>query len=567
MGSFSLSFGRDARSILSSLSKSLAIIEFDLNGNILDANDNFCKALGYAKSEIVGKHHRIFVDPQDASSQAYRDFWAKLASGQFDQGQYKRLGKNGQSIWIEASYNPVFRGKKPYKVVKIATDITAIKLKNMDNDGKLAALSRSQAVIEFTPDGTILTANENFCQALGYELNEIVGKHHAMFCDPAYATSADYKDFWRSLDKGEYKSNEFLRIGKGGIKVYIQATYNPIFDEKGTVVKVVKFATNVTGRVTAVDSIARGLERLADCNMGTMLDEPLIPEFEHLRAAFNTSITKVREMLSEVLALTTAVSTNGQTMRTDSSSLAQRSEQQTTLLTQTSTALEQITVTMTEAASRTGSTRTLVRDARQAATESTKVVGFTVEAMSRIEGASKEISNIISVIDEIAFQTNLLALNAGVEAARAGESGKGFAVVAQEVRELAQRSAKAAREISTLITKSGEEVTEGVRLVGETGNALNRISTFVESIDTNIEAITMAANEQSTRLGDISSAVGKLDQVTQENASMVNGINAISEALFEGAAKLADLANRFQLGNRTTIMHRTASSDQRRSAA
>lgn len=567
MGSFSLSFGRDARSTLASLSKSLAIIEFDLTGNILDANDNFCKALGYAKSEIVGKHHRIFVDPQEASSQSYRDFWVKLASGQFDQGQYKRFGKSGQPIWIEASYNPVFRGDKPYKVVKIATDITAAKLKSMDDDGKLAALSRSQAVIEFTPDGTILTANENFCQTLGYRLNEIVGKHHSMFCEAAYATSPDYRDFWRSLGKGEFKSNEFLRIGKGGTKVYIQATYNPIFDEKGTVIKVVKFATDVTGRVTAVDSIAQGLERLADCNMGTMLDEPLIPEFEHLRSAFNTSISKVREMLSEVLTLTTAVSTNGQKMREDSSSLAQRSDQQTALLEQTSTALEQITVTITEAVSRTGGTRNLVRDARQAAMESTKVVGFTVDAMSRIEGASKEISNIISVIDEIAFQTNLLALNAGVEAARAGESGKGFAVVAQEVRELAQRSAKAAREISTLITKSSEEVTEGVRLVGETGSALNRISTFVESIDSNIEAITAAANEQSIRLADISSAVGKLDHVTQENASMVSGINAISEALFNGAAKLTQLANRFQLGNSNTPMYPLASSDKRRSAA
>lgn len=553
MGSFSFNLGNDAKAVLNALSKSQAIIEFDLNGNILDANDNFCNALGYAKSEIVGKHHRIFVEPEEANAQAYRDFWARLASGKFDQKQYKRISKSGQPIWIEASYNPVFRGSKPYKVIKIATDITAQKTKAMDDDGKLAALSRSQAIIEFTPAGDILTANENFCKTLGYELKEIAGKHHSMFCEQAYASSPQYKEFWNKLNSGEFQSDEFMRIGKGGAKVYIQATYNPIFNEDGKVIKVVKFATDITGRVNAVAAIGAGLERLSNCNIRMTIDTPFIAAFEHLRHDFNTSIGKFQETLTEVLAETASVTSNSHEMLEGSTSLAQRSEQQAAALEQTSAALEEITVTVKESSSRTSETRNLVREARTAATESVKVVGSTVEAMSRIEGASKEISSIISVIDEIAFQTNLLALNAGVEAARAGESGKGFAVVAQEVRELAQRSAKAAKEISALIAKSGSEVTEGVRLVGETGGALNKISTFVESIDVNIEAIARAAAEQSTSLTEISSAVNALDQMTQKNASMVSGMNAISEELSNGATKLTELANRFQLNRRSAI--------------
>ena len=533
--------------ILQAFHRSQAIISFKPDGTILDANENFCAAVGYAREEIVGKHHRIFVDPAYADTAEYKAFWARLSSGTFDRGQYKRVAKSGAEIWIEASYNPVIVGGKVTKVVKIASDITASKQMSLESSGKLSALSRAQATIEFTPRGEILTANSNFLSALGYSLQEIVGRHHRIFCEAEYVASTQYAEFWPRLAAGEYFSDEFKRVTKDGSEIFIQATYNPIMDDAGNVVKVVKFATDVTGRVRAMQEIAAGLERLADCNISITIDNPFTPEFDHLRHDFNESLAKFQETLEQVLAQTSMLSGRSADMRESASEIAQRSEQQAAALEQTSAALEQITVTVGQSSDRTAEARKLVIEARSAASKSVEVVTSTVSAMGRIETASNEITNIIGVIDEIAFQTNLLALNAGVEAARAGDAGKGFAVVAQEVRELAQRTAKAAKEISGLIQNSSTEVKEGVRLVGATGDALNHIEEFVRSIDVNIDAIATATAEQSSSLREINSAVTTLDQTTQRNAAMVTNVSATAEALANGAGELEGLVKSFKL--------------------
>ncbi len=545
--------GSNASDVLKALNRSQAIISFKPDGTILDANDNFCAAVGYARDEIVGKHHRIFVGANEAKSAEYAAFWSKLAAGAFDRNQYKRISKSGDEIWIEASYNPIVRGNKVVKVVKIATDITASKRNSLDSNGKLVALSRAQAIIEFTPDGKILTANENFLSALGYKLDEIVGKHHRIFCEPAYVNTQQYTDFWPRLAAGEFFNDEFKRYAKDGTEVFIQATYNPILDDVGKVFKVVKFATDVSGRVRALQEIGAGLERLSDCNIRFTIDKPFVAEFEHLRHDFNGSLAKFQETLEEVLTQTTMLSSKSGEMSESAGGIAHRSEQQAAALEETSAALEQITVTVAQSSERTAEARKLVVDARSAATKSVEVVTSTVSAMDRIEAASKEISNIIGVIDEIAFQTNLLALNAGVEAARAGEAGKGFAVVAQEVRELAQRSAKAAKEISGLILNSSKEVQEGVRLVGATGGALKDIERYVLSIDTNIHAIAVAASEQSSSLKEINSAVSSLDKMTQDNAGMVGNMSAISGVLAAGASELEQLVKRFKLNRRKWV--------------
>lgn len=489
--------GTDASAVLDALSRSQAIIEFDLTGKILKANDNFCKAIGYQEAEIVGRSHSMFLSPDDAASAEYKTFWAKLSRGEYDQGQYRRRAKNGDDIWIEASYNPVFRFGKPYKVVKIATDITSIKRKSAEDDGKLAALSRAQAMIEFTPDGKILSANENFLAALGYTAEEIVGKHHSMFCEQAYAQSQDYRSFWDELRTGRFSSGQFMRLGKDGKRVFIQASYNPILDDRGHVFKVVKFAFDVTDRMHAVEELGAALERLSQCNIRVTLDKPFVGEFERLRRDFNKSIAEFQKTLENVLGQTDDLTRSSQEVSEASVNLAERSREQAVALEETSAALEEITATVRSSTENTKETRKLVQSARTSTAASTEVVERTVNAMQRIETASREISQIIGVIDEIAFQTNLLALNAGVEAARAGEAGKGFAVVAQEVRELAQRSANAAKEIKALINNSGTEVLEGVRLVGETGEALKQIDALVRHIDGNVDMIAKAADEQA----------------------------------------------------------------------
>ncbi|MGM4985493.1 MULTISPECIES: methyl-accepting chemotaxis protein [Rhizobium] len=550
-----LSRGANALAALAALSKSQAMIEFDLTGRILTANENFCRALGYDLTEIVGKHHSMFVERSYAQSPDYKTFWAKLAAGNFDQRQYKRVGKGGKEVWIEASYNPVFRRGKPIKVIKIATDITAQKLKTAEDAGKIEALSRAQAIIEFTPTGDVLTANDNFLSALGYTLAEIQGRHHSMFCEPAYTGTSDYRQFWARLSAGEFVADEFMRIGKGGRKVFIQASYNPIFDLNGKVFKVVKFATDVTGRVENVEALANCLTNLADGDLSQRIEKPFIASLERLRTDFNEASEKLKRAMSTVADNAQAISSGSNQVQAAADDLAKRTEQQAASIEQTAAALEEITTTVKDSSHRAEEAGRLVTRTREHAEHSGAVVRDAIGAMDQIEASSREISNIIGVIDEIAFQTNLLALNAGVEAARAGEAGKGFAVVAQEVRELAQRSATAAKEIKALITASGGHVQSGVSLVTKAGSALQEIATQVHAIDTNVVAIVEAAREQSTALAEINQAVNMVDQGTQQNAAMVEEQTAASHSLAREAAALFELLDQFKFDD---VMARTA---------
>jgi methyl-accepting chemotaxis protein len=549
--SFSLS--SDAGAVLAAMNKSQAVIEFDLTGKILTANENFCQALGYRLEEIVGQHHRLFVDPAEAASADYREFWARLARGEFDKRQYRRICKGGREIWIEASYNPVFKGGKPYKVVKFATDITAAKLKAAEDAGKLDALSRAQAVIEFTPAGDILTANENFLVTLGYRIEEIQGRHHAMFCDPDYARSEDYRRFWERLRGGEFIAEEFMRIGRGGKKVFIQASYNPIFDMNGKIFKVVKFATDVSSRVENVNRLAAGLNALAGGDLDQEIETPFIASLDQLRIDFNAAIAKLYGAMSTVSRNAETIAASSNEVRMAADDLSKRTEQQAASVEETAAALEEITTTVNDSSRRAEEAGRLVARTRENAERSGEIVRKAIAAMGQIEGSSREISNIIGVIDDIAFQTNLLALNAGVEAARAGEAGKGFAVVAQEVRELAQRSASAAKEIKTLINTSGEQVKGGVNLVGQTGIALDEIVTQVQEINVNVSAIVEAAKEQATGIKEINQAVNTMDQGIQKNAAMVEESNAASHSLASEADALFRLIGQFNLGQQEMI--------------
>ncbi len=232
------------------INTSMAVIEFDLDGTVLTANQNFLSVMGYSLQEVQGKHHSMFVDEQYKVSQEYRDFWAKLNRGEYDAAEYRRVAKGGREVWIQASYNPIRdRTGRVAKVIKFASDITAQSQAMANFAGQVEAIGKSNAVIEFNMDGTILTANDNFLSVIGYSLDEIRGKHHAMFVDEAYGKSAEYTEFWAKLNRGEFHSDEFKRVGKNGKVCYIQATYNPIRGRDGRLVKVVKYATDSTDLV------------------------------------------------------------------------------------------------------------------------------------------------------------------------------------------------------------------------------------------------------------------------------------------------------------------------------
>ena len=257
----------------SAAGRAQAVIEFNLDGTIVTANENFLNALSYSLGEIRGKHHSMFMPIEERDSAAYREFWASLNRGEYQAAEYKRIGKGGKEVWILASYNPVLDEKgKPFKVVKFATDVTNQKLRNADLSGQIDAIRKSQAVIEFKLDGTIVEANDNFLQALGYSLGEIKGQHHSMFVEHVERTSAEYREFWTSLNRGQFQAGEYKRIGKGGKEVWIQASYNPIFDLNGKPFKVVKYASDVTSQVLTrignervrnmMESVAAGSEEL-----------------------------------------------------------------------------------------------------------------------------------------------------------------------------------------------------------------------------------------------------------------------------------------------------------------
>jgi methyl-accepting chemotaxis protein len=433
----------------------------------------------------------------------------------------------------------------------------------------VAAIHRSQAVIEFTLDGTILDANENFLQVLGYRLDEVKGRQHSLFVDPTFATSEAYQEFWRRLRSGEFLAQKYERVGKGGKRVVIEASYNPIFDAGGKPFKVVKFAIDVTavevGRerqeaertrrseelAGVVQSTADALAKLSEGDLTVRLGAEFPPDYRQLGEDFNAAVSQLEAVVGEISTHASTIHTGAAEISQAADDLSRRTEQQAASLEETAAALDEITTTVkrtAEGAQRAGAS---VTAAREEAERSGGVVNRAVAAMGDIERSAEQISQIIGVIDEIAFQTNLLALNAGVEAARAGDAGRGFAVVASEVRALAQRSAEAAKEIKALISASSSQVATGVGLVDQTGKALQAIIEGVSGIHSLMSEITASTQEQATGLQEVNTAVNQMDQVTQQNAAMVEQSTAATHGLSRDSQQLAVLVGRFKTSGAT----------------
>jgi methyl-accepting chemotaxis protein len=654
------------------INESMAVVEYSLDGTILDANENYLTLLGYTLDELRGQHIDMLLDPAQRSSGGSNGNLEKLRRGEHIAALQKRIAKGGREIWVQASVNPIKDAAgKPCKAITYAWDVTAQVEAAAESKGQVAAISRVQAVIEFTLDGTILTANENFLNALGYTLEEIRGQHHRMFVEPAYAASDDYRRFWEKLGHGEYDAGQYKRLAKGGREIWIQASYNPIFNADGKAYKVVKFATDVTqqrreaemnaafkgaldnllsnvmvadhdlniiylnntvqamltdaqgdiradlpqfdaARVlgSSIDSFQkspgqRGLlpeldqsftselelggrtfrivanpmrntqgkrigtvvewadrtqelrveeevgqivSRALENDLSLRVDLDGKPEFfARLGGGLNKLLDNVAQMVRDIKGAAAAVRMGAEEISKGNTNLSQRTEEQSSSLEETASSMEEMTSTVKQNADNAGQANQLATAARDQAEKGGGVVGKAIRAMTEINESSKKIADIISVIDEIAFQTNLLALNAAVEAARAGEQGRGFAVVASEVRNLAGRSATAAKEIKSLIKDSVRKVEDGSSLVTQSGQTLEQIVASVKKVSDIIAEIAAASREQSSGIEQVNKAVMQMDEMTQQNAALVEEATAASQAMAEGAGELNRMMERFTL--------------------
>ena len=486
---------KSADAKFSALDRSQAIIEFKVDGTIVDANENFLNAVGYEKSEIVGKHHKIFVRESERDHQDYQKFWENLRAGEFMLDEFCRVTKDGREIWIQATYNPLIGANgKVFGIIKFATDVTEQKMRAADYKGQIEAINRSQAVIEFDSDGIVQTANENFLNAMGYKLDEIVGQHHRMFIFEDVIDQNEYENFWAELNNGTYRAAEFKRRAKSGATIWIQASYNPIYDPTGRLQKIVKYATDITEQV-------ENRTRLREAQL---------------------------EISSELNCITTAVNTTNDRANSASAASSQASQNVQSVATGT----EELSASVGEISNQAKSALNISSSAVEQAKSTNKIV-------SSLADSGNQIGEVVELINSIAEKTNLLALNATIEAARAGESGRGFAVVASEVKTLATQTSKATEEISNQITNVQDSTKNAVSAIETITETITQISDISMTIATAVDQQQDVTNEISANMLQASQGVESITQSIEEIAESARQASNATEKAAVTSASIA----------------------------
>jgi len=422
--------------------------------------------------------------------------------------------------------------------------------------GQISAINKAQAVVEYELDGTVRTANENFLKLFGYRLEQIVGQRDTLFVPSADRSDPAHAGLWQKLRRGEFSAGRSKRVANGGAEVHIQTTHNPILDLSGKPYKIVEYAADVTEQVRMSEALDAAVKETRDVVQAAIEGdltrrislEGKTGQIASLGESANSLVHAMMTLVQEIKTVSGEVHGGAAEIAQGNSNLSQRTESQAASLEETAAAMEEMTTTVKQSADNAGQANQLAAAAHLQAQNGSSIVTAAVSAMGEIDASSKKISEIIGVIDEIAFQTNLLALNAAVEAARAGEQGRGFAVVASEVRNLAGRSATAAREIKSLIKDSVTKVEEGTKLVDESGRALGEIGAAVAKVKAVVAEIAGSSQEQATGIDHVNKAVVQMDEMTQQNAALVEQAAAASESIVEKAKQLADLVAHYRAG-------------------
>ena len=597
----------DMRAQFSAVDRVQAIIEFTMDGTILNANQNFLDALGYRLDEIKGKHHSMFVDPVFRASQDYRLFWEKLGAGQFQADQYKRIGKNGKEVWIQASYTPVLdEAGKPVKVVKYATDITEHALKKVaaehemrrilgalettttnvmiaDADRKIIYMNKSVEVMLRKAENDIRAALPHFSVdkilnsnmdifhknpahqskllenlTTTYTSNIVVGKRHfRLVANPIFSKEgARLGSVVEWLDRTEEVGIE-LEVNK-----IVEAAAAGNFSERlvttGKEGFFLKLAEGLNKLVDTADKglndIARVLEAVAKGDLTERINTDYAGTFGDLKNYCNATTESLTAMLGDIRFAADTIFTASSEIAQGNADLSSRTEQQAANLEETASSMEELTSTVKLNADNAKQANVLAEQASTVAVDGGALIQQVVSTMNAINESARKISDIIGVIDGIAFQTNILALNAAVEAARAGDQGRGFAVVASEVRTLAQRSANAAKDIKMLISDSVQKIESGNELVGKSGNTMKEIVNAIKRVNDIMAEIAAASAEQSTGIEEVSTAVSQMDEMTQQNAALVEEAAAAAESLQSQADQLNRNVAQFKLSNEQRML-------------